>query len=61
LGEHAHLGAVRQLGQPFAHGAEGVERDEPGVDLVERVEDPFVSPLIEVRASCSAAGEGYEE
>ena len=45
LGQHADLGAVRQFGQALADGAQRLHRREPGVDLVERVEDLLLLAL----------------
>ena len=49
LGEHAHLGAVRDVREALADGAEGVQRGEPTVDLVERVEDLLLLAVPDLR------------
>jgi hypothetical protein len=60
LGQHADLGAVGQLGQPLAHGAERVEGSETRVDLVERVEDLLLFALADLRGAVEHAAHAVE-
>ena len=48
FGEDADLGAVRQLGQSFPHGAQRLQRGQPRVDLVQRVEDLLLFALADL-------------
>ena len=60
LGEDAHLGAVGQLGEPLAHVAQRVERGQPGVDLVERVEDLLLLAVADLGGAHEHAAHAVE-
>jgi hypothetical protein len=60
LREDAHLGAVGQLHEPLAHVAQRVEGRQPGVDLVERVEDLLLLAVADLRGAHQHAAHAVE-
>jgi hypothetical protein len=60
LGQHADLGAVGQLREALADGAEGVQGGEPGVDLVQRVEDLLLLAVADLGGAHEHAAHAVE-